>query len=166
MGIKKKIQNTYREKFVFRFDARYGKVVWKIDATHLLHDTSIDYFVTEVFLQWQCIMTWKNEEARVPYYKTMFVEWGNHAHQYMSEPSCHPSKPLTLTHFNESNQYTLSPNKFRKGTNDNINTCENPSTLSPIWTIDFMQFNSHSLWCETRCWGTSDEKSRLCTPFN
>ena len=30
----------------------------KWDASHLLHDVSIDSFVNEILLQWQCIITW------------------------------------------------------------------------------------------------------------
>ena len=31
----------------------------KWDATHLVHDASLDFIVNEAFVQWQCIMTWE-----------------------------------------------------------------------------------------------------------
>ena len=64
------------------------------DTTHLLHDKSLDSSVNEFFLQFQCIMTWKNVEAHTshitqvePNYKTIFfTEQGNRTHQCMLEP--------------------------------------------------------------------------------
>ena len=38
-----------------------------------------------------------------------------------------------------------------------------PISLASIWTIATMRFRSHVLWCETGCWGTSDESGWLCT---
>ena len=37
-----------------------------------------------------------------------------------------------------------------------------PIWLSTIWTIGFVWLSSHSLQCETKCWGTTDEPTRLC----
>ena len=66
------------------------------DATHLLHEASLDSFVNEAFLQRQCIMTWDKCGGShfthytthvAPNYKTIFfAERGNRTHQYMLEP--------------------------------------------------------------------------------
>ena len=34
------------------------KLFGRWDATHLLHDASLDSFVKGAFLHWQCIITW------------------------------------------------------------------------------------------------------------
>ena len=62
----------------------------RLNATHLIHDASLDSFVNEAFLQCQCIMTWeKCGGPRFTHsnYKTIFfAERGNRAHRYMLEP--------------------------------------------------------------------------------
>ena len=103
------------------------------DATHLIHDASLDSSVNEAFLQRQCIMTWEKCGGSrfthytthvAPNYKTIFfTERGNRMHRYMLEPI----------------------------------------PLSAIRTIASMRLSSHALRCETGHWGTSDESGRLCT---
>ena len=44
----------------------------------------------------------------------------------------------------------------------NENTCYPLSTIQIIASI-WLSSHSPSLWCERRCWGTSDEASRLYT---
>ena len=59
------------------------------DATHLIHDASLDSSVNETFLQRQCggsRFTHYNTHV-APNYKTIFfVERGNRTHRYMLEP--------------------------------------------------------------------------------
>ena len=67
------------------------------DATHLLHDASLDSSVNEAFLQRQYIMSWdKCGGSRFTHYTThvapnykisiFFAERGNRTHRYMLEP--------------------------------------------------------------------------------
>ena len=37
-----------------------NKLFGKWDASHLLHDMSMDYFVNYVFLKQQCIIAWES----------------------------------------------------------------------------------------------------------
>ena len=52
-----------KANFVFRLDARYGKWFGRWDATHLLHDVSLD---SSVMRQCECIMTWDKCELIRP----------------------------------------------------------------------------------------------------
>ena len=66
------------------------------NATHLLHDASLDSSVNKAFLQCQCSMTWdKCGGSRFTHYTThvapnyksiFFAERGNCTHRYMLEP--------------------------------------------------------------------------------
>ena len=66
------------------------------DATHFLHDASLDSSVTEAIVQCQCIMAWdKCGGSRfthytthiAPNYKTLlFPKRGRRTHRYMLEP--------------------------------------------------------------------------------
>ena len=93
----KKIQKTHRSKMLCSsWMQDMEKCFGSWHATHLLHDASLDSFLNEAFLQYQCIMRWdKCGGSRftqyttpiAPNYKTMFfAEWGNHTHRYMLEP--------------------------------------------------------------------------------
>ena len=130
----KKIPKTHKSKFFCSswmqdIEEWFGR--W--DATHLIHDASLDSSVNEAFLQRQFIMKWEKCGGSrfthytthvAPNYKTIFfAKRGNCTHQYMVEPI----------------------------------------PLSVIRTIASMRLSSHALRCETGRWGTSDESGRLCT---
>ena len=84
------------------------------DATHLLHDASLDSSINEAFLQCRCIMTWdKCGGSRFTHYTThvarnyqnhILAERGNHTHRYMLEPTqlsairIEPLIPCDLAH--------------------------------------------------------------------
>ena len=54
------ISNLWYILNIFKlFPSRYGKWFCRWDATHLLHDASLDSSVNEAFLQHQCITTWE-----------------------------------------------------------------------------------------------------------
>ena len=104
------------------------------DATHLIHDASLDSSINEAFLQRQCIMTWDTcggspfthytTHVALNYKTTFFVERGNRvSHRFMLE--------------------TIQ--------------------LCTIQTIASMRLSSHALRCEMGHWGTGDESDRLCT---
>ena len=130
----KKIQKTHKSKILCSgWMQDIEKWFRRWDATHLLHDASLDSSVNEAFLQRQCIMRWdKCGGSRFTHYTThvapnyksiFFAERGNRTHRYMLEPI----------------------------------------PLSAIRTIASMRLSSHALRCETGRWGTSDESGRLCT---
>ena len=131
---RKKIQNAHKSKILCTswmqdMENWFGGS----DATHLLHDASLDSYVNEAFLQQQCIMksnkcggsgfTHYTTHVAPNYKNIFFAERGNHTHRYMLEPI----------------------------------------PLSAIRTIASMWLSSHALRCETGRWGTSDESGRLCT---
>ena len=97
------------------------------DATHLLHDASLDSSVNEAFLQHRYIMTWDKcggscfthytTDVATNYKTIFFAERGNRTHIYIFEPI----------------------------------------PLSAIWTIASIWLSSHALRYETGRWGTSDE---------
>ena len=66
---------------MFRLVQDMEKWFARWDATHLLHDASLDSSISEAFVQHQCIMTWdKSRGSRftnytthvAPNYKTIF----------------------------------------------------------------------------------------------
>ena len=103
------------------------------DATHLLHDASLDSSVNEAFLQHRYIMTWDKcggscfthytTDVATNYKTIFFAERGNRTHIYIFEPI----------------------------------------PLSAIRTIASIWLSSHALRYETGRWGTSDERERHCT---
>ena len=88
---RKKIQNTHKSKILCSgWMQDMEKWFRRWDATHLLHDASLDSSVNEAFLQRQCIMTWeKCGGSRFTHYIThvaLTTERGNRTHRYMLEP--------------------------------------------------------------------------------
>ena len=90
MGSKQNYQILIIKDFVFRLDARCGKLVWNIGATYLFHDLSIKSSMNKAFLQHEWMMTWEKSGGLcfthyamygAPNHNTIFfAKWGNHMH--------------------------------------------------------------------------------------
>ena len=124
MGSKQKDKKTHKCKVLCSswmpdMEKWFGR--W--DATHLLHDVSLD---SSVMRQCECIMTWDKCGGShfthytthvAPNYKTIFfVEWGNRTNRYMLEPI-----PLSTVRTNASmrlSSHALRCETGRWGTSD------------------------------------------------
>ena len=103
MGSKQKDPKTHKSKILcFGWMQDIEKWFRRWDATHLLHDASLDSLVNEAFLQRQCIMRWDKLKA--------------HASHII----------LHMLHL------TTNPYSSRNGETIHIDTCQSPSPCLPF----------------------------------